>query len=75
MAKNEACLFSHYLIVSRTYQMSQEDDAMTVGIELSEPPAKRPRATGNKPNFNAIYSYHHEDQVWEEVMTIVVVVI
>ena len=60
-------------MISRTYKLWQEDDPMTVGIEQSEPPAKRPRATGSKQNASAIYSYHHEDQVWEEVTNVAAV--
>ncbi|KAF9506975.1 hypothetical protein BS47DRAFT_1333573 [Hydnum rufescens UP504] len=63
--ENEPYQFSHYLCISRTYHISEEDENAMEGVESSAPPAKRQK-TPNKPHGLRTFSYHQEDEIWEK---------
>lgn len=67
--QNEPYQFSHYLIVTRTYKLSAEDEA-----ELSQATEQRPKKTkqpkpmlGNASGAGGVYSFHPEDEVIQKV--------
>ena len=68
--QNEPYQFSHYLCISRTYRISEDDENAMEGVESTAPPAKRQKSAPNKPHGLRTYSYHLEDELWEKVRII-----
>jgi len=64
--ENEPYQFSHYLCISRTYRISEDDENAMEGVESTAPPAKRQKSAPNKPHGLRTYSYHSEDELWEK---------
>jgi hypothetical protein len=65
--QNEPYQFSHYLCISRTYRISEDDENAMEGVESTAPPAKRQKSAPNKQHGLRTYSYHQEDELWEKV--------
>ncbi|KAF8491272.1 p21-C-terminal region-binding protein-domain-containing protein, partial [Gautieria morchelliformis] len=65
--ENEPYTFSHYLFITRTYRLSPEDESAMDGVEITGPPAKRPRKkkavhVSNEGGKAATFSFHPEDE-------------
>ncbi|KAF8303096.1 hypothetical protein DL93DRAFT_2090391 [Clavulina sp. PMI_390] len=61
---NKPYNFSHYICVSRTYELSEEDEQSSQDVQ---PPTKRMKSKGftQSEGFRRAQPYHPEDEIWE----------
>ncbi|EIM92015.1 uncharacterized protein STEHIDRAFT_136065 [Stereum hirsutum FP-91666 SS1] len=60
VADNEPYAFTHYLIISRTYRLSSEEEAE---LQAAQPQTKRHRKDQAEPKgHGGVFSFHHEDE-------------
>ncbi|ETW87759.1 hypothetical protein HETIRDRAFT_443367 [Heterobasidion irregulare TC 32-1] len=62
--EDEPYVFTHFLIFSRTYRMSAEEQAE---LQAAAPQAKRPRKSLPTSSAGGVFSFHHEDELTQQV--------